>query len=178
MKLSLFDSSHTQEVIELCTQVFSISDGEAEGQLVGGLVADLIAMTPPQNLIGCVAISNERIVGNIFFSHFIVPNSQLGFILAPVAVATNVQRTGIGQQLINYGLNYLKSLNVDLVFTYGDPAYYPKMGFRHITENVVKAPYELSLPHGWLAQSLDGNPIKPMQGVTQCVKALSNPKYW
>ena len=178
MKLSLFDLSYTQEVIKLFTEVFSASENESEGQLIGDLVSDLIATTESKDLIGFVAISNNRIVGCIFFSRFVVPGDETAFLLSPVAVATSEQSTGIGQQLINYGRNHLKSLKVDLAFTYGDPGYYSKSGFNRISENIVKAPFELSQPEGWLAQSLDGNPVKAMRGSTKCVEALSDQKYW
>ena len=178
MKLSFFDLSYTQKVIELFTEVFSASENESEGQLIGDLVSNLIATTEPKDLIGFVAISGNCIVGCIFFSRFVVPGNEVAFILSPVAIATGEQGNGIGQQLINYGRNHLKSLKVNLVFTYGDPSYYSKTGFNNISENIVKAPFELSQPEGWLAQSLDGNPIRAMQGSTECVEALSDQKYW
>ena len=164
MKLSQFKSSDTQEVIELFTNVFSASEGKSEGHIIGNLVSELIATTDSEDLIGFAAVSDERLVGGIFFSRFIVPSDEVAFILSPVAVATGEQDTGIGQQLINHGLNHLKSLKVRLVFTYGDPSFYSKVGFSQISEKVVNAPFELSYPHGWLAQSLDGSSIKTMQG--------------
>lgn len=178
MKFSLFNASNAQEIIELYTNVFSESEGESEGYGIGHLVSNLIASTDPQELIGFVATVDGRIVGCIFFSRLIVPNDQVAFILSPVAVSTDVQGTGIGQQLIGYGLDHLRSLNVDLAFTYGDPAYYSKTGFEKISENVVKAPFPLSQTIGWLAQSLDGEPIQTMYGSTQCVKALNDQRYW
>lgn len=142
------------------------------------MVSDLITTTESQDLIGCVATSNNRTVGCIFFSRFIIPSYEVAFILSPVVISADVQGTGVGQQLINYGLNHLKSLNVNLAVTYGDPNFYSKTGFNKISESVVKAPFKLSQPEGWLAQSLDGNPIKAMQGATKCVEALSDQKYW
>ncbi|CAD7778098.1 MAG: hypothetical protein KIIPBIDF_00975 [Candidatus Methanoperedenaceae archaeon GB50] len=44
--------------------------------------------------------------------------------LAPVAVSTEHQRKGIGQALINYGLDELKKRSVSIVVTYGDPSFY------------------------------------------------------
>ena len=178
MKLSIFNSTQSQEVIELFTEVFSASEGETEGQVIGGLVSDLIATTEPQDLIGFVAISGEDIVGSIFFSRLVVPGDKVSFILSPVAVATNEQGKGIGQQLISYGNSHLKSLSVDLAFTYGDPNFYSKVGFNPISENIVKAPFKLSYPEGWLVQSLDDSSIKAMQGTSQCVDALNDEKYW
>ena len=178
MKFSLFSESQSQTVIGLFRSVFSASEGEAEGQVIADFVSNLIATTKPQDLIGCVAEDDETIVACIFFSRLYVPDGQVGFILSPVAVSTKRQGTGLGQKLINYGLDHLRSLNVNLAFTYGDPAYYSKTGFEQISEDVVKAPCPLSQPIGWLAQSLDGNTIQAMVGPTQCVHALNDPGLW
>ncbi|MEZ5501859.1 MAG: N-acetyltransferase [Halioglobus sp.] len=178
MHLSLFETSDAKEVIALFTRVFSASEGEKEGKSIGNLVANLITKTKPSDLIGCVAIDNGTIVGCIFFSRLLVPSNQVAFILSPVAVDTPVQGTGIGQRLISYGIDYLGSRNVDLVFTYGDPAFYSKTGFGQITENIVKAPFPLSQPAGWLAQSLNGDSVQVMSGSSRCVEALSDPGYW
>jgi putative acetyltransferase len=178
MKYSLFNESETLKVIDLFRSVFSASEGETEGQVIANFVSSLIATTKPQDLIGCIAEDNERIVGCIFFSRFTVPNGQLSFILSPVAISTEAQGTGIGKKLINYGLDQLRSQNVHLAFTYGDPAYYSKTGFAQIDENIVKAPCPLSQPIGWLAQSLDGNAVQAMHGPTQCVDALNDPNLW
>ncbi len=178
MKFSLLSQSKSQDVIGLFRSVFSASEGEAEGQVIADFVSTLIATTRSQDLIGCIAEENEAIVGCIFFSRFNVPNEQVAFILSPVAVSTGLQGKGIGQKLINYGLDHLRSINAALAFTYGDPSYYSKTGFEQISEDTVKAPCPLSQPMGWLAQSLDGNKIQAMVGTTQCVKALSDPSLW
>lgn len=88
------------------------------------------------------------------------------------------QGRGIGQDLIHYGLDHLKSLGVDLVFTYGDPAFYSKSGFEQIGEVIVEAPYPLSQPIGWLGQTLDGSKILAMPGPTRCVEALDDMALW
>ncbi len=164
MKFSLFCESDSQKVIDLFKSVFSASEGEAEGQVISDFVSNLIATTKPQDLIGCIAEENGIIVGCIFFSRFTVPSGQVAFILSPVAVSTDVQGKGVGQKLIKYGLDHLRSLNVNLTFTYGDPSFYSKTGFEQISEDVVKAPCPLGQPIGWLAQSLD--------------RALNDPRLW
>jgi predicted N-acetyltransferase YhbS len=178
IKFSLFSESRTQEVVDLFKSVFSESESDEEGKVIADFVEKLITTTRPTDLIGFVAEEKERIVGCIFFSRFIVPNGQEAFILSPVAVATQVQGAGIGQKLIQFGLDHLKSLNVSLAFTYGDPGFYSRTGFEQINEDVVKAPCPLSQPIGWLAQSLNGKKIQAMTGSTQCVEALNDPDLW
>ena len=170
--------TESSQETQLFTEVFSESENATDGQLIGSLVADLIATTKSEDLYGFVATTGERIVGCIFFSRFILPVNEPAFLLSPVAIATSEQGTGIGQQLIRYGLDQLKSLGIKLVFTYGDPDFYSRVGFNPISESVVQAPYTLSQPVGWLAQSLDGSPVKAIQGRTSCVAALSDPAYW
>lgn len=178
MNYAAFTEADTKQVIQLFTDVFSDSEGEAEGLVIGELVSNLISDTPDSDLLGFTARENDTLVGCIFFSRFRVPKNQTAFILSPVAVSTSTQGTGVGQALISFGLEQLKSNGVDLAFTYGDPAYYCKTGFKQITEDIVKAPYPLSQPIGWLAQVLDGSPLKKLVGPTQCVSALSDAKYW
>lgn len=178
MNFELFNSSYINEMIHLFTEVFSDAEGPAEGKAIGELVSNLISDTDDKDLIGCIAVQGSKLSGGIFFSRFTLPNDKIAFILSPVAVDTQFQGLGIGQQLIEYGLNYLKSKNVELVLTYGDPDYYVKTGFQQIAESVIQAPHRLSQPIGWLAQSLDGDPIKAIHGRTQCVSALSDQQYW
>jgi predicted N-acetyltransferase YhbS len=178
MNFLLFNESRSTEVVELFKRVFSASEGEAEGRVIADFVAALVATTKPRDLLGCIAVENETIVAAIFFSRFTVPGNQRAFILSPVAVSTEEQGKGIGQKLIGYGLEHIKSLNANLVFTYGDPAFYSKVGFEQISEDLIRAPYPLSQPDGWLAQSLDDADIQALDGPTQCVEALNNPDLW
>ncbi|BFM48989.1 N-acetyltransferase [Marinomonas sp. THO17] len=178
MPFSLFNKSGSQEVVELFRRVFSAAEGEAEGQIIADFVTQLLATTQPKDLIGCIAEENDILVGCLFFSRLWVSSGQVAFILSPLAVATEAQKKGVGQGLIQYGLDHLKSLEVNLVFTYGDPSYYAKTGFEPISENKVKAPCPLSQPIGWLAQSLDASPIQTMSGPTKCVEALNDPSLW
>ena len=178
MKLSVFKSTQSKVVVELFIKVFTDSEGKDEGSLIGCLVSDLIATTGDLDLIGFVATSDETIIGSIFFSRLTLSNDKAAFILSPVAIATNKQGKGLGQQLIKFGIEHLKSLGIDLVFTYGDPNFYSKVGFRQITEDIVRAPLKLSYPEGWLAQALNSGTIEVINGSSQCVMALSDQQYW
>jgi predicted N-acetyltransferase YhbS len=178
MKLTAYSPDQSQEVIKLFTDVFSDSEGQEEGQLIGQLVTELIDTTDPDDLLGYVSISAGRIVGCIFFSRLTLRSGKIAFILAPVAVASQQQGKGIGQELIDFGIQQLRSHDVELVFTYGDPDFYSKVGFGKIGEDVVRAPRKLTYPDGWLAQALKGEGIAAELGVAKCVSAFNKQEYW
>ena len=178
MECSQFDSFDEAEIYQLFKKTFSDSDGESEGDLIGNLVLNLIRTTAPADVFGFVATENDRIVGSIFFSRLTFDAPLDAFILSPVAVDTGFQGRGVGQQLINHGIAQLREHGVNLLLTYGDPAFYSKVGFRHITEEVAQSPWKLTQPEGWLCQALDGGEIRPIPGRPACVAALNDPAYW
>lgn len=178
MNLLLNSPNNLDEIKQLFTNVFSDSEGQSEGLLIGNFVYDLMTSTDDQDLYGFVALENEKIIGSIFFSRMTFETEINAFILSPVAIHTNYQRKGVGQKLINFVIKHLKEKGVELVFTYGDPKFYSKVGFSLISEKLVKAPLTLTYPEGWLAQSLVGDKIEPITGDSYCVDALNNPEYW
>ena len=178
MKITAYSPDQSQEVIKLFTDVFSDSEGQEEGAVIGQLVTELIDTTDSNDLLGYISISNGRIDGCIFFSRLTLPSGKIAFILSPVAVSSQQQGRGLGQQLIKYGIQQLRSLGVELVFTYGDPDFYSKVGFVKIGEDVVKAPKKLTYPDGWLAQTLNDEGITSEAGVAKCVGALNKQDFW
>jgi len=178
MEILNYTNTSDVDIRQLFVDVFTASEGAAEGEIIGGLVSDLMTKTPSSELYGFAAVDNGKVIGGIFFSKFSLSSGANAFILSPAAVATDRQAEGIGQQLINHGIDCLKADNVELLLTYGDPAYYAKTGFQQIGEDLIKAPYPLSQPVGWLCQSLNDEQIVSVDGATACVEALSNPDYW
>ncbi len=178
MELSIYKKSDIEEIKQLFLRVFSDSEGQKEGSIIESLVLDIMTSTDAQDIYGFIATESNQIIGSIFFTRLAFENSENTFILSPVAIHTNHQGKGIGQELINYGIKHLKENGIKLVFTYGDPNFYSKVGFKCITETIAKAPFELSQPEGWLCQSLVGDEIKPIAGNSRCVKALNKAEYW
>ncbi|ARN72873.1 GNAT family N-acetyltransferase [Oceanicoccus sagamiensis] len=168
----------SEPVKQLFVDVFGASEGMEEGLAIGGLVSNLIATTPSEDIFGFIATEDKQLVGSIFFTRMTFDNGINAFILSPVAIATSAQGKGVGQALINFGINVLREHGVALLLTYGDPAYYGKVGFKPISEQVVKAPQIMSQPEGWLGQSLLGEDIVPIAGCSACVEALNKPEYW
>ncbi len=178
MKLSTYNSGNIEEIKQLFTQTFSDSEGQSEGLLIGNLAYELMISTDSYDLYGFVAIESEQVIGSIIFSRLVFESEVNAFLLGPVAIHTSFQGKGIGQKLINFGLNTLKENEVELAFTYGDPDFYAKVGFSPLVEKVVKAPLKLTYPEGWLGQSLLNDEIEPITGHSYCVEALNKPEYW
>ena len=178
MNFSRYQKSDTGEIKKLFATVFTDSEGQSEGLVIENFVYDLMTSTNTKDLHGFIATNHEKIIGSIFFSKITLDSDVSAFILSPVAIHTDYQRKGIGQKLINFGINYLKENNVELIFTYGDPKFYSKVGFKLITEKIIKAPLKLTYPEGWLAQSLVSNEIHPITGNSYCVEALNKPELW
>jgi putative acetyltransferase len=81
--------------------------------------------------ISLVAEIGSRIVGHVAFTPAMAADNTLGwFGLGPVAVEPELQRKGIGQQLINEGLRKLRAWNAAGCIVVGDPNYYQRFGFR------------------------------------------------
>ena len=106
---------------------------DAEADLVERLRAD------GDSIISLVAVEDGRIVGHVLLSRMAAPFRALG--LAPVSVAPDRQRSGIGSALIREGLTRCKALGFDAVAVLGDPDYYKKFGFTLDAARVLESEY-------------------------------------
>jgi predicted N-acetyltransferase YhbS len=178
MNYQTIDKSKQKEVTDLFTSVFTSSEGEKEGMLIGNLSSKLASSTDNEETICFGVYENQSLIASIFFTRLKFNNPIQVYMLAPVAVSTEYQGKGIGQALINYGLNELKKRSASVAVTYGDPSFYSKVGFQALSENVIQAPLKLSMPFGWLGQSLTGEPIPTINERPVCVKEFNDPAYW
>lgn len=174
----ILDKSKQKEVEELFTSVFTSSEGEKEGKLIGNLSSQLASNIDNNEIISFGVYENETLIGSIFFTRLQFGTPIQVYMLAPVAIRTEHQGKGIGQELINYGLSELKKRSVNVAITYGDPSFYSKVGFKALSENVIQAPLKLSMPFGWLGQPLTEEPIPTINERPVCVKEFNDPVYW
>lgn len=178
MNYKILDVKDKEKVASLFTSVFSSSEGNKEGELIGNLASELCTRADNQEIVCIGAYEEGSIIGAIFFTRLRFNEPITVYMLAPVAVRTNQQGKGVGQALIRYGLNVLKNRYVAVVITYGDPSFYSKVGFQPLSENTIKAPMKLSMPEGWLGQSLTEGPIPTINDRPTCVKEFNDPAYW
>jgi putative acetyltransferase len=178
MTYSPYSPHEADDIERLFITTFSDSEGPAEGKMIGSLASDFMTTTDKRDFYCFVAREHGRVVGCIFFSRITFQRGINAFILGPVAVQTDHQGKGIGRTLIRFGLEALADDGVELALTYGDPAFYSKVGFQVVTEAMIPAPLPLRHPEGWLAQSLTGGELEPLAGKSACVEALNKPEYW
>ncbi len=176
------NTTHAEEITQLFTSVFTASESAEEGRLIGTLSAQLAASIDNEQTLCFGAFtdkpSNPELIACIFCTRLTYAEPVEVYMLAPVAVSTQNQGQGIGQALINFGLAALKQRGTSIVVTYGDPAFYGKVGFSALSEDYLQAPVKLSMPFGWLGQSLTAKEIPTLPGRPQCVAAFANPIYW
>lgn len=179
MDLSAGCDGREHQIVDLFTTTFTASEGAEEGALIGTLVKSLLSGTPEDDLFVFTAEDAGALVGAVIFSRLRYDqDDRTVFLLSPLAVAPDRQRQGIGQKLVTHGLDALRTAGIDIVVTYGDPAYYGRVGFAPITEDFAPAPLALSQPEGWLGQALTDGAPEPLKGSSTCVAALNNPAVW
>ncbi|OOY02715.1 GNAT family N-acetyltransferase [Thioclava sp. F28-4] len=170
---------HAEAIAELFRATFTASEGAEEGALIGALVRRLITETPAEDLRVFTAWEDGTLLGGIFFTRLAYASDpRTVFMMAPVAVATAHQGKGIGQRLIAHGLDVLRREGMDIAVTYGDPAFYGRVGFEPVSEADLRAPQPLQHPQGWIAQSLTDAPLTPLRGTARCVAAFDDPALW
>ena len=168
-----------QQIIDVFYNAFSPSEGEAEGALIRTLVEHLLKSTPEPDIFIFAALHHNTVIGCAIFSRLTYSDDARNvFILSPMGVHPDHQNNGIGQALLRKRIAALKDHGIDILVTYGDPSFYGKIGFSPVTEQLAPPPFPLSMPIGWIGQSMHGAEIAPLQGSCTCVSALKNPAIW
>jgi putative acetyltransferase len=91
-------------------------------------------------LLSLVAESDSAVFGHILFSRMFVGDVP-AVALAPVAVAPDRQREGIGAALIVDGLDRLRAVGERIVLVVGHPDYYPRFGFSADLARTIESPF-------------------------------------
>ena len=106
-------------------------ESDAEAKLVDALRDQCV-----DPFLSLVAELDGRIVGHILFTPVLVVGAAdwSAVALAPMGVLSEFQRTGIGSLLVVTGLNACRDSGHDVVFVLGHPEYYPRFGFRRMSE--------------------------------------------
>lgn len=115
-----------------------------EAKLVDALRNNQTAFVPELSI---VATDKNKIVGHILFTKINIKddkgNLNESLALAPMAVRPELQKSGIGGQLIRKGFEVAKELGFKSVIVLGHEHYYPKFGFQPADKWKIKAPFDV-----------------------------------
>ena len=144
---------------EVTIDAFAQSDFGHNGE------ADLVdALRASEQCLSLVACRDAEVVGHILFSPAFIRthDSELaGMALAPMSVATEYQRQGIGSLLINTGLERLSIQGCPYVIVLGHPEYYSRFGFQLAAEIGVAHGFNGITQEVFFIRSLGDGTLKP-----------------
>jgi putative acetyltransferase len=123
--------------------VFAVNASAFETQAEATLVNVLREQARP--IVSLVAEEQGNVVGHIMFSPVILlGNPDLKVMgLAPMVVAQEHQRKGIGSALVLAGLEQCRQLGFVAVVVLGHPEYYPRFGFSPSSRFGIDSEYEV-----------------------------------
>ncbi len=125
-----------EEIREVNVQAFGQSE---EADIIDALRRNC------SNLLSLVAIKEDHVVGHILFSpatldeHNKVVN---GMALGPMAVRPDLQRQGIGSDLVQTGIKELKNRRCPFVILLGHSQFYPRFGFESASRRGILCEWE------------------------------------
>lgn len=94
--------------------------------------------------ISLVAEVDERVVGHILFTPVEVAGAKpwQAIALGPMAVLPRRQNSGIGTRLVKAGLDACRGAWQDVVFVLGHPQFYPRFGFKRMSDFGITCEFE------------------------------------
>jgi putative acetyltransferase len=181
MAITIRTTTHADE-----TEIHRLHEaafGSHEGRTIADLAIRLLHDPSAAPLLSLLAHTDQHAAGHVMFTRVRIhgaPEPINASILAPLAVAPEHQRRGIGTRLVNHGLNRLKHSACQFVFVLGHPAYYPRFGFEPAMPRGLLAPYPIPAQHhdAWMVNVLSADRCTPVRGTVQCAASLDKPEHW
>jgi putative acetyltransferase len=136
-------------------------DRPDEADLVDSLHGEGVVLL---SLVAELENAERRIVGHLLFSRMSIETSNgrvPAAALAPIAVLPDLQRRGIGERLIRYGLDLLREQGERIVIVLGHPDYYGRFGFSTGKARSLESPFP---PEAFMAMELISGALEGVRG--------------
>ncbi len=140
----------------------------AFGQTMEGCLVDRLRENC-RELLSLVAVNDEGIIGHILFSPVAIEARERrlpGMGLGPMAVLPRRQRSGVGKQLVERGIEKLKELGYPFLVVLGHPEYYPRFGFEPAYRFGISSQWKVP-KEAFMVLFLDPQIMRSMTGIVR-----------
>lgn len=136
--------------LKLVEDVFSEYKNLEEGKAVRRLVEEIRSKKyylPELELI--MVDGQDEVIGYAMFSRFHIEGKyeDILLLLTPVAVKTELQRTHISKELLEFGFVKAKEMGFQAILVEGNPKNYNPRGFQPSYKYGIEAGPNIKLPH-------------------------------
>lgn len=141
---------------------------QAFGQPAEADIVDLLRARG-KVILSLVAAQGDLIVGHILFSPVMIESEGGLFTavgLAPMAVLPELQKQGIGSQLVKHGLEQCRQTGHDCVVVLGHAEYYPRFGFVPASRYGITCEYDVP-DEVFMALELREGALKDRTGIAK-----------
>lgn len=155
---------------------------EVEREAFGGpdeaaLVVALMAGNAFLPTLSLIAEEDGQVVGHVLFTIAYAGDTR-AVLLAPLAVAPDRQRDGVGSALVRAGFAEAERLGFGLALVLGYPEYYPRFGFEPAEPHGITPPYPVEPSEAWMVVELIGGTLETACGAVRVAEELMHPEMW
>jgi predicted N-acetyltransferase YhbS len=124
--------------------------------------------------LSLVALIGKRVVGYILFTKIFIQSEGINkesLALAPMAVLPEMQKEGVGKELIRFGIDSARKLGYESIVVLGHADYYPKFGFTPASKFGIVAPWKVP-DEVFMVLELKDNALKSVSGLVNYAQAF------
>lgn len=163
MKIRPIHANEITMTRQLIYETFKTVDNH---EVIEHLLVDNLRLLPEYDpAFDVVAIVNNKVVGHAFLSIVTISHHQL-LCLAPLTVQTEMQRQGIGTNLIKHLETTAIDKGYPAIFILGDPNYYTRFNYTPAANYYIHAPFAIESKY-FMVKELYPNSLQNITGVVQ-----------
>ena len=153
------------DLVKIAFQTAQVTNGDEQN-----FVSKLRASENYIPGLALVAEENGKLVGHMMLTRAYIINDDHRhevLYLAPISVALEYRRKGIGSELIKESFRLARNMGHTAVVLVGDPAYYHRFGFKPAITFGIKPKMEIPDEYVMACELVSGA-LKGISGVTDC----------